>query len=360
MTSNTLFKAKVQSLTITIPVFLFLAACHDNGPRDKPYISFKDIPGENRIEVLYDEQLFTAYIYPDELAKPVLFPVNSANNNPVTRGYPLDPRPGERSDHPHQVGHWFNYGDVNGLDFWNNRGNIPEEEKDRYGYIEHSDLLRMDSGKGKGELVVSALWKNYRDDTILTENTTFVFSSQEDTRIIDRVTTLTAGDEDVLFRDNKEGMVAVRVARELELPGDNPEQVTGSDGSIVEAGPDYQEGITGNYLSSRGQEGHDVWGKRAEWVVLSGIIDGNDVALAIIDHPDNPGYPAYWHARGYGLFSANPLGQEVFSEGREALNFNLPAGESVTFRYRILVHSGSSLSADEINYYADDFGRHIL
>ena len=29
-------------------------------------------------------------------------------------GFPLDPRPGERVDHPHHVGLWFNYGDVNG------------------------------------------------------------------------------------------------------------------------------------------------------------------------------------------------------------------------------------------------------
>ena len=57
----------------------------------------------------------------------------------------------------------------------------------------------------------------------------------------------------------------------------------------------------------------------------------------MIDHPKNPGFPTYWHARGYGLFAANPLGQKVFSEGRETMNFTLEPGASATFRYRILV-----------------------
>ena len=36
--------------------------------------------------------------------------------------------------------------------------------------------------------------------------------------------------------------------------------------------------------------------------------DGHTVTIAIFDHPGESGYPTYWHARGYGLFAANPLG----------------------------------------------------
>ena len=35
----------------------------------------------------------------------------------------IEPKTGERIDHPHHMGHWFNYGDVNGLDFWIYRSN---------------------------------------------------------------------------------------------------------------------------------------------------------------------------------------------------------------------------------------------
>jgi hypothetical protein len=63
------------------------------------------------------------------------------------------------------------------------------------------------------------------------------------------------------------------------------------------------------------------------------------VTIAILDHPSNPGYPTYWHARGYGLFAANPLGQKALSNGKEELNFALEAGKSVTFRHRVLILS---------------------
>ncbi|HUH48037.1 MAG TPA: DUF6807 family protein [Arenibacter sp.] len=59
----------------------------------------------------------------------------------------------------------------------------------------------------------------------------------------------------------------------------------------------------------------------------------------ILDHKENVGYPTYWHARGYGLFAANPLGQEIFSNGKESLNLTLEPGEDVTFKHRIIVAS---------------------
>ena len=49
--------------------------------------------------------------------------------------------------------------------------------------------------------------------------------------------------------------------------------------------------------------------------------------LLILDHPKNPGYPTHWHARGYGLFAANPLGAKVFSDGKDQLNLHAREGE---------------------------------
>ena len=77
-------------------------------------------------------------------------------------------------------------------------------------------------------------------------------------------------------------------------------------------------------------------------VMFAGRIveQGEDVVLLVLDHPGNHGYPTYWHARGYGLFAANPLGQKVFSEGKEELNFALEKGQSTVFRHRIAVLPG--------------------
>jgi hypothetical protein len=312
------------------------------------------LPEEKRVNILMDGQLFTSYIYPDDLEKPVLYPVMAPGNIELTRGFPLEPRAFERTDHPHHVGIWFNYGDVNGLDFWNNSYRVPEDRKDRYGTIRHREVVGTESGK-TGELQVQAEWQNAAGETLLEEATTLHFFEENGDRIIDRVVTLRAKDQPVLFEDNKEGMIAIRVARELEFPSDKPLKLTDAQGKPQEEAVLNNEGVSGNYLSSEGKEGGEVWGTRAQWMKLYGEINDTPVAIAIIDHPQNPGYPTYWHARTYGLFAANTLGQKVFSEGKEALNYRLTPGEEVTFRYRMVFSGGDELTADQINKMAEDF-----
>ena len=76
------------------------------------------------------------------------------------------------------------------------------------------------------------------------------------------------------------------------------------------------------------------------WVVLPVpalyTIESEPVTVAILDHPSNVGYPTHWHARGYGLFAANPLGDKQFNEKTD-FNYTLDAGKSVTFKYRVLI-----------------------
>jgi hypothetical protein len=107
------------------------------------------------------------------------------------------------------------------------------------------------------------------------------------------------------------------------------------------------KGVTGLYTSSEGKKGDEVWGTRGKWTILSGIIGDKPITIAILDHPNNPGYPTYWHARGYGLFAANPLGQKAMSDGKQELNFALEPRQSVTFKHRVLILSGTA-SADQV------------
>ena len=134
-------------------------------------------------------------------------------------------------------------------------------------------------------------------------------------------------------------MFAIRVARELELPSNKPEIFTDASGIATKVPALNNEGITGNYRNSNGIEGETVWGKRAIWCNLTGKIKDENISVAMIDHPKNVGYPAYWHARGYGLFAVNPLGMKALSDGKETLNFKLKKGESTTFRYRLVIAS---------------------
>ncbi|REG94285.1 methane monooxygenase PmoA-like [Algoriphagus antarcticus] len=300
-----------------------------------------------KVDVIIDGKFFTSYIYPDSLEKPVLYPINTANETAITRGWPVTPRPGERVDHPHHLGLWFNYGDVNGLDFWNNSSAI--EDKTNYGHIVHKSIKSIKSGNEEGVLEVSLDWMNSTGEVLLTENTTFIFRGKDDQRTIDRIATLTAPNGEVKLTDNKEGMLGLRTARQLEHPSDKPEIFTDASGKATDVPTMNNEGITGMYKSSEGVEGNDVWGTRGSWVSLSGKINNEDISVAILDFPSNPGYPTYWHARGYGLFAANPLGQKALSNGKDELNFKLAKGESATFKYRIIIYSNESIMDGQVN-----------
>ncbi len=310
---------------------------------------------EKKVQVKINDQVVTAYFFPDEMEKPVLYPVNTVEGIPVTRGFPFEQREGERVDHPHHAGCWLNYGDVNGLDFWNNSDAIPDEKKSEYGVIRHNNIEQLTSGEGEAILSVSASWLTYEGEVLLKEATTFNFSIEDHGYSILRTTTLTATEKEVLFEDNKEGMVAIRVRRELEHPTDKPIVLTDAKGNPTEVPIMDNEKVSGSYLSSEGITGVDVWGKRAKWMKLGGKVEGTPISLILMDHPKNTGYPTYWHARGYGLFAANPLGQEIFSEGEEALHFSLQPGERTTFTYKLMIISEVEIEAEEINQMFDSF-----
>ncbi len=305
-----------------------------------PLVEVREVPGAARVEVSVECQPFTAYIWPERLAKPVLFPIRSARGTLVTRGFPLDPRPDERVDHPHQVGLWFNYGDVNGVDFWNNSEARTPAEQAKMGRILHRRLVSASGGRGRGELVVAADWQMPDGSTALAERTRFVFRAEKDGRGIERVTELEARAGAVRFADNKEGLFGLRVARALEEPSDKPELFTDASGRPTAVPVLDNAGVNGSYTSSEGVTGARVWGTRGRWTALSGRVGDEDIVLLIVDHPKNPGYPTYWHARRYGLFAANPLGQAAFNGGKERLDFSLAPGAKATFRHLLLVIPG--------------------
>jgi len=301
-------------------------------------VSFKN--GKTSVDVSVGGKPFTSYFFPGEnvLKKAVLFPLISAKGTTITRGYPMAPRAGERVDHPHHVGMWLNYEDVNGFDYWNNSTNIIASlQTHKMGTIVHSSIIKQDAKRGL--LVVSADWidNDGKGQKVLQEKTTYVFSGTADSRTVDRITTLTAIADRVLFKDVKDGMFAIRVARQLEIPSNKPDVFTDAHGVETKVPVMDNTGVSGDYLSSEGVKGEAVWSTRAKWMNLHGEMDNHPISVTIFDHPSNVSYPSYWHARGYGLFAVNPLGAKVFSNGKDERNLTLKKGESVTFRYRTLI-----------------------
>ena len=320
-------------------------------------IGFVVKEADKKVDVMIGGKLFTSYIWPDNVMKPVLYPVMTSEGTEITRGYPLKPRAGERVDHPHHIGIWFNYGDVEGFDFWNNSDAIAADKKNGYGTVKHMKINQLKEGNGEATMVTTESWIDPSGKELISEKTEYHFIAKGKTRMIDRVSTLTATGKTVSMKDNKEGMIAIRVARQLELPSKDEVIMTDAQGNPTTVKKMSNDGVSGSYRSSEGIKDDAVWSTRAKWMDLNGIIGSEKIAVVICDHPKNQSYPTYWHSRGYGLFAANPLGWSVFTKGKETLNYSILAGKSSTFRYRFIIQSGADLTDSEINGYADDFAR---
>ena len=297
-----------------------------------------------RVDILIGGQPFTSYIYPDTIKKPVLFPLRTAVGTVVTRGFP--PGPGERADHPHHVGLWFNYSNVNGYDFWNNSDAIKPEARAKYGTIFERAIVSAKSGDDQGELETQSDWVIPDGTTLLKQDTRYVFRGGPAFRSIDLIIKLDAQDQPVVFHDDKDGLLGMRVRRELEMPSTEPGIFTDAAGNVTKVPPMDNSIVTGNYLTSEGISGDAAWSTRGRWCILTGKIAAEPVTIAIFDHPQNPNAPTYWHARGYGLFAANPFGAKDFTAGKVILNYTLQPHQSITFRYRVLILSETATPAE--------------
>ncbi|WP_205510008.1 PmoA family protein [Longitalea arenae] len=311
---------------------------------------------KNTINVMMGSKLFTSFIYPDSLAKPVLYPIFSGNGAMLTRGYPIYTLPGDPTDHPHHLGLWLNFENVNGLDFWNNSFAIPASKKSMYGTIKTDKILKKEDGS-KGVLAYHANWVDFKNNVLLEETTQYEFSGTENQRIVDRITVLTAN-TNVLFTDAKDGLLGLRVAHELQVSAKEDKLFKDDKGNVTVVKGNTDAIATGNYLTSAGKEGDSAWSTRAVWCKMYGKMKNDSISIAIIDHPSNINYPTYWHARGYGLFAANPLGEKVFTNGKSAKNLQLKKGESVRFVYRVVFDQGPvTLSPAQLNQLADEFAK---
>jgi hypothetical protein len=311
-----------------------------------PRVEF--VRGSEKVDVTIGGKDFTSYLYggstyePIEgadnhdkgfLPKPVLYPVLSPSGTTVTRAYPLGYIEDEVKDHPHHVGVFFTYDQINSNDFWGNTGTSPQ--------IKHVKVTKTKAGLGKGGLSTMSHWVGETGQVLLEERRSMTFIAGKDEYAIDFDIILSAKDTSVLFEDTKEGMLAIRVAEWLR-----------------------EAGGTGEYLSSDGNLGpvnKNIWGRRARWVRLQGQTDDQTIGVAIFNHPSSINYPTYWHARPYGLFAANPLGQYVFEkkynpERAEHLNLTLEPGQTAHFRFLLLIYEGAR-TRDEMEQRFDKFAR---
>lgn len=339
-------------------ILAFLASgviLHAQSPNERG-VRLISVESKQRIDVFINGSFFTSYQYPENIEKTFLFPVNAPNGSVITRGFPVEPRKGERMDHPHHIGIWFNHGNVNGLDFWNNSSAIPADKKDLYGHIVHQKTNIVAGGR-RGILEVILNWNDNKGKTLLTENARYVFSGDKNSRTIDHISTLTAVNGRVIIGDSKEGMFAIRVDRAFEMPSNESLIFTDEKGNPTIVKAIDNDDVTGMYTSSKGLKGDSVWGTRNDWVILRGVKDNVTISMAMFDNPKNPGYPAYAHARGYGLFSLNNFGQNSYDPKQGKRIYTIEKGHSVTLYHRFYVQSGSELTSEKANKIFKEFSK---
>jgi hypothetical protein len=292
----------------------------------------------NVIQVAIGGRPFTTYSFDPETAKPYLQPIRNAKGVIVTRGFPIGDTIPAGHEHdpslePHQRGMYFGHGDINGFNFW-----AEEVFSKYYGSGYHSAFGRMVFRKIE-EIQGGAAFASIRatfdivgpDGKPFAEEVQhFIFRGDSNSRSIDCEFIVRAGQKPVEFGDTKEGTFALRLAPELDAP-------------------------TGIMVNSEGGEGEaQIWGRRANWVDVDGLIDGQALGVAIFDHPKSFRHPTYWHARGYGLLAANPFGlRDFYHDPHQDGSYMIPAGGSIQFKYRVFVHDGNYKQAHVAQKYAE-------
>lgn len=337
-------------LYLVVSVWMTLSACTSarNG-----VVAFQHDTENKKINVTVNDHYFTSLIYSDTLEKPSLYPIKTPSGKFITRGYPLEPRPFERTDHPHHVGLWFNFGDVNGIDFWNNSSAIAPERKIHYGSVLLDTILLTDAAKGV--LKIRSSWVNHKGERLLSEEATYLFSGiKNQYRFIERDTRLTAIQK-ITLRSNKEGLIALRVDGAFEAPDSKAAKRVDATGNVSDI-PFVHDDANGLYRNQQGATGEaEVWGRKTPWVALRADKEGEIITIVILDHMQNPNYPGWPHARGYGLFSMNNLAGEAMDETSEPIQINLSPGESISFKHKVII--GGDMSDAEINHMMQQFNQ---
>jgi len=297
---------------------------------EQPALSVEKDTG--KIRVISGGRPFADYVY-QGYAKPIIYPIYGPGQIAMTRNFPLRKDvPGEPTDHPHHKSLWLSHGNVNGEDFWLEKGKIV-----------HQRIQSVDTNPRHVVITADNRWVNRQGKTVCTDTTRVGFLELADgARAIDYDVTIRATEGPVAFGDTKEGFMAVRTHPALQLTGDPKRGVTAANGQAI---------------NSRGVKDKAMWGQQAKWVDYSGKIDGQMMGLAMFDHPGNPRHPTYWHARDYGLVAANPFGVSDFTAKKEPSGaLTLAAGKELRFRYRIVLHRGDAKEAGIAKLY-EEYGK---
>lgn len=287
------------------------------------------------VAILIDGDLFTRYITNDTVTnKPYFYPVIGPGGAAMTRNYPMKDVEGEAQDHPHHRSFWFGHQFVNDNDTWHEELTLIErakgdaaklaELKKTLGATKHREVLVAEAKGDHAVLKVTSDYLDAKGGVMASDVRTFTFRvAANGSRVVDADIVFTGVADTVKFADAKDAGLSLRVAHPIAV----------------------KSGEGGRIILSTGQEGEEAWGKRAEWCDFNGPVDGKTVGIAMLNHPSSLRHPTPWHARTYGLLTANPFGLKSVASESEEGPVVLKKGESFTMRHRVIFHEGDEKAA---------------
>ena len=273
-----------------------------------------DLAEEGRVALMANGAEYTAYRSNIGFAKPHIGPIVNKYGENITR-YDFTVK-----EHPHHRSIWFSHGSVkvenaetgfvsDEVDTWN--------ENPHYGYIKTQKITETVSGPVYCAFTAENMWTDENGNPLCNDVTTVTMSQPEDgITYLDVDLTLIAAYGRVTLGATKEaGPIAVRM--DDNLRADRTGTLTTAWGAVGEG---------------------EIWMKRSDWNDYYGVTEGGHVAgVAVFDNETNEKYPTYWHSRNYGLFAPN----RYYLGGAEIIE----AGESLNFKYRIVIHEGDTEAA---------------
>jgi hypothetical protein len=210
-------------------------------------------------------------------------------------------------------GLWLAFGDLNGSDFWRNRG--PR--------VEHAGFVKPPRVEvDEGSFTVRNRYMT-GGIAVCEETCTYTFQARPDGHLILWDSTFRSEQSGLSFGDQEEMGLGVRVATPLMVrPYGNlhrPGRILNSEGRRDEKG---------------------TWGEQAAWCDYAGWVDHAFVGITIMPHPRNAA-ACRWHTRDYGLMVANPFGRSAFKKESPDRTEVAP-GEPFPLRFGILIHATRS------------------
>jgi hypothetical protein len=305
------------------------------------------VPSQNTCTITRDghalvfrvgDRVVGRYLIDPAQTKPHFHPLFSPQGKRITRAFPMEKDvPGETKDHVHHRGVWVGHQivildnkDPNqkplNANFWAEAVNPLNQQ---LGKQICTKVEEPQTGSGRASVVTHNTWQTVSGTKVLEETRTVHLHDLGAAQLIVLDVDLHATEGAITFGDEKDGFFALRVNDDMAE--------TRKKGGLLE----NAEGKQHMETKPQNPDRAGCWGLKSDWVDYSGIVDGEKVGITLFDHPKNP-VRACWHARNYGLLSANPFGRakSKFPDAKEGDLVKLPAGEHLRFRYAALIHPG--------------------